>query len=73
MPTRIRTRRSKPESTEWQASYYSDYYAAYFGDEKNIAGGRHGDTVQLEAENAADTDEDKEWTRKMIDEGGAKK
>ena len=33
------------KSTEWQASYYSDYYAAYFtGDEKNIAGGRHGDT-----------------------------
>ena len=50
--------------TEWQASYYSDYYAAYFTHDENSAGGKHGDTTRLEAEIMAKEKADKPKTKK---------
>ena len=73
MPTEYEQGDRNLKSTEWwQATTQIICCLLYWRREEHRVG-RHGDTVQLEAENAANTDEDKEWTRKMIDEGGAKK
>ena len=62
------------QPTEWQASYYSDYYAAYFNDDdENTAGGKNGDTVNLEAEIATDEKEEAERVKEVKEAGGGKK
>ena len=59
--------------TEWQASYYSDYYAAYFNQDENLAGGKLGDTIQLEEAIATDEKEEVDRVEAAKKESGKNK